>query len=71
MRVQGVVKFYNPDKGFGFIKRSDGEADVFIHATALTAARIDELGEGDKVSFELVDGNKGKGMKAVEVKFEG
>lgn len=70
MGVQGVVKFYNSDKGFGFIKRNDGEADVFVHATALSAAKIDDLVEGDKVSFEVVEGNKGKGLKAVNLKFE-
>lgn len=49
----GTVKWYNPQKGFGFIAPEDGGKDVFVHATALEAAGIRELNDGQQVSFEL------------------
>jgi CspA family cold shock protein len=67
MRVRGVVKFFNPDKGFGFITKDDGQGDVFVHVTDLKSAGIDDLGEGDRVEFELGDGKNGKGKKAVNI----
>ena len=48
----GTVKFYNGQKGFGFIQPDDGGKDVFVHATALERAGIRNLVEGQKVSFE-------------------
>lgn len=48
----GTVKFYNSQKGFGFIEPSDGGKDVFVHATALERAGISGLSEGQKVSYE-------------------
>lgn len=48
----GTVKFYNDQKGFGFIAPDDGGNDVFVHATALERAGIRHLGEGQKVEFE-------------------
>jgi CspA family cold shock protein len=48
----GTVKFYNSQKGFGFIQPSDGEKDVFVHATALERAGIFSLNEGQKVRFD-------------------
>ena len=50
---QGTVKFYNGQKGYGFIAPDDGGKDVFVHATALERAGIRSLSEGQKVSFEL------------------
>ncbi len=50
--IKGVVKFYNDQKGFGFIQPEDGSKDVFVHATALERAGISRLGEGDRVSFD-------------------
>lgn len=50
----GTVKFYNAQKGFGFIEPDDGSKDVFVHATALEAAGISSLSEGQKVSFDVV-----------------
>ncbi len=47
----GIVKFYNGQKGFGFIQPDDGSKDVFVHATALERAGISGLAEGQKVSF--------------------
>ena len=48
----GTVKFYNGQKGFGFIQPDDGGKDVFVHATALERAGIRNLVEGQKVSFD-------------------
>jgi len=64
MRVTGTVKFLNGAKGFGFITPEDGSKDVFVHATALEAAGIHSLNEGDKVSFTLEDDRKGRGKQA-------
>jgi CspA family cold shock protein len=49
----GKVKWYNSQKGFGFIAPDDGGKDVFVHATALEAAGLRNLSEGQAVSFEL------------------
>jgi cold shock protein len=48
----GTVKFYNDQKGFGFIQPDNGEKDVFVHATALERAGISGLREGQKVAFD-------------------
>ena len=64
MRVTGVVKFFNTAKGFGFITPESGGKDVFVHATALEAAGIRSLNEGDRVSFVLEDDRRGRGEQA-------
>jgi CspA family cold shock protein len=64
MRVTGVVKFFNTAKGYGFIRPDDGGKDVFVHATALEAAGIRSLNEGDKVTFVLEDDRRGRGKQA-------
>ncbi|MEP3046536.1 MAG: cold-shock protein [Roseibium sp.] len=57
----GTVKFYNSQKGFGFIQPDNGQQDVFVHATALERAGISVLSDGDKVSFETeIDSRSGK-----------
>jgi CspA family cold shock protein len=57
----GTVKFYNDQKGFGFIAPEDGGTDVFVHATALERAGMSGLREGQKVSFDTeVDRRSGK-----------
>jgi cold shock protein len=57
----GIVKWYNAQKGFGFIQPQDGSKDVFVHATALERAGISNLAEGQKLSFELeTDRRSGK-----------
>ncbi len=57
----GTVKFYNTQKGFGFIEPDDGGKDVFVHATALERAGMASLVEGQKVSFDTeVDSRSGK-----------
>ena len=50
--TNGIVKFYNSQKGFGFIQPDGGEKDVFVHATALERAGISTLQEGQKVKFD-------------------
>jgi CspA family cold shock protein len=57
----GIVKFYNSARGYGFIQPDNGASDVFVHATALERAGIDGLAEGQKVSFDTeVDRRNGK-----------
>jgi CspA family cold shock protein len=57
----GTVKFYNAQKGYGFIEPDDGGKDVFVHATALERAGMSGLAEGQKVSFDTeVDSRSGK-----------
>jgi cold shock protein len=58
MTEQGTVKWFNNAKGYGFISRENG-ADVFVHHTAILADGFRSLNEGDRVSFEVVDGPKG------------
>ncbi len=57
----GTVKFYNINKGFGFIQPDDGSKDVFVHATALEKAGMRSLTEGQKISFDVeADRRSGK-----------
>ena len=59
--TKGTVKFYNEQKGFGFIKPEDGGKDVFVHATALERAGIRRLVDGQKISFDTeLDSRRGK-----------
>ena len=67
MRITGTLKFYNSTKGFGFISPADGGQDGFVHATALEAAGIVALNEGDKVSLVLEDDPRGRGKKASQI----
>lgn len=58
---KGTVKFYNSQKGYGFIQPDDGGKDVFVHATALERAGLRDLAEGQKVSFDTAtDRRSGK-----------
>jgi CspA family cold shock protein len=50
----GTVKWFNPDKGFGFIQPEDGSKDVFVHISAVEKAGLRSLNEGQKVKFEIV-----------------
>jgi CspA family cold shock protein len=56
--TNGTVKFYNDQKGFGFITPDDGGKDVFVHATALERAGMSGLREGQKVSFDTQEDRK-------------
>lgn len=67
MRQTGVVKFYNSQKGYGFIKPDDGGKDVFVHVTAVERSGIGEMNEGMKLSFETEPDKRGKGPKAVNL----
>ena len=60
---EGVVKFFNNSKGFGFIKPSDSSEDIFVHQSGL----IDEIPENDKVQFEVERGKKGLNAVKVQV----
>jgi len=53
--TKGTVKFYNDQKGFGFIQPDDGGKDVFVHATALERAGMRGLAEGQKVAFDTAE----------------
>ena len=61
----GTVKWFNKSKGFGFIVPDEGEKDVFVHITAVLASGLQELNEGQKVSYQSIE--EPKGLKAVEV----
>jgi CspA family cold shock protein len=58
--ITGTVKFFNANKGFGFIQPEDGSKDAFVHITALERAGISGLAEGQKVTYELESGRDGK-----------
>ncbi len=55
----GVVKWFNPDKGYGFIARPDGDEDVFVHYYAIQAEGYRSLDEGQMVEFDVTQGPKG------------
>jgi len=59
---KGTVKFFNSEKGFGFIKQEDSDQDIFVHKSGL----IDDIREDDKVEFDVEQGQKG--LNAVNVK---
>ncbi len=65
-KQQGVVKFFNEEKGFGFIKHNDSNTETFVHVSGLNGVTIKE---GDAVEFDLQEGKKG--MNAVNVKVIG
>ena len=61
---QGTVKWFNDSKGFGFIERENGP-DVFVHQSAIVAEGFRSLSEGDRVEFEVEQGQKGPAAKNV------
>ena len=65
-RTQGTVKWFNAEKGYGFISREGGE-DLFVHYTEIQGSGYRSLDEGAKVEFEITDGKKGKQASAVRV----
>ena len=64
--INGIVKWFNDSKGFGFIEQEDGQ-DVFVHHTGINAAGFKTLKEGDRVSFDIVSGQKGPAASNVTV----
>ncbi|SER59756.1 cold-shock protein [Rhizobium sp. NFR03] len=67
MAETGIVKFFNTDKGFGFIKPDNGGADIFVHISAVQASGLNGLNENQKVSYDTEPDRRGKGPKAVNL----
>lgn len=63
----GTVKWFNAEKGFGFIEQADGGADVFVHFSAIKSDGYRSLNEGDEVEFEVTQGQKGPQAENVTV----
>jgi CspA family cold shock protein len=68
--ARGTVKFFNAEKGFGFITPDSGGADIFLHISALQSSGIQALRDGQKVSFDLEPDKRGKGPKAVNIEIQ-
>jgi CspA family cold shock protein len=64
---EGKVKWFNESKGFGFIEKNDG-GDVFVHHSAIQGTGFKTLAEGQSVSFDVVQGNKGPAAENVKVR---
>ncbi|HEX5632246.1 MAG TPA: cold shock domain-containing protein [Gemmatimonadales bacterium] len=64
-RVTGTVKWFNDAKGYGFITPENGDKDCFVHHTAIQADGFRSLAEGEKVEFEIVQGQKGPAAEKV------
>lgn len=67
MTATGIVKFFNVEKGYGFIKPESGGNDVFVHITAVMASGLQKLDSGQKLEFDVEPDKKGKGPKAVNL----
>lgn len=68
--LSGIVKFFNPDKGYGFISR-EGFDDIFVHASEIRGAGPRILNKGDHVSFDIGEGRKGPAAVNVRVQLPG
>ena len=66
MSLKGKVKWFNGTKGYGFIEREDKEKDVFVHSSAVREAGLNHLDEGQEVTFEIEEGEKG--LSAISLK---
>lgn len=66
--TNGTVKFFNTDKGFGFIEPDDGSKDAFVHISAVERSGLSTLREGQKVSYELVSDQRSGKMSADNIK---
>jgi cold shock protein len=67
MAMTGTIKFFNAERGYGFIKPDDGGRDVFVHITAVERAGLKDLTEGLRITYEVEPDKKGKGPKAVNL----
>ena len=65
MRTTGTVKWFNASKGFGFISRENGEKDCFVHHSAIQGNGFKSLAEGERVEFDVVEGQKGPAAENV------
>jgi CspA family cold shock protein len=65
MRITGTVKWFNDQKGFGFITPEDGSKDCFVHHSAIQAQGFRSLSEGERVEFDVVQGQKGPAAENV------
>ncbi len=65
MSVTGIVKWFNDTKGFGFITPDDGSKDCFVNHTAIQGSGFKSLSEGDRVQFDVVQGQKGPAAENV------
>src|ERR687894_681969 len=66
-RQNGTLKFFNNDRGFGFITPENGGKDVFVHISAIERSGLQQLAEGTKLSFETEDDRRGRGPQAVNL----
>lgn len=65
MRTKGTVKWFSDTKGFGFLTRENGEKDCFVHHSAIQGSGYKSLQEGERVEFDVVQGNKGPAAENV------
>jgi cold shock protein len=65
--AQGTVKWFNPDKGFGFINVDGGDTDVFVHFSAIDSSGFRSLDENQRVEFEVTQGDRGPQAARVRV----
>jgi cold shock protein len=63
----GIVKWFNESKGYGFIQQEDGGPDVFVHHSGINASGFKSLCEGDRVNFEIEQGKKGPAAVNVNI----
>lgn len=70
MRRAGQVKFFNKEKGFGFISPDDGGRDIFVHVSSVQRAGVPYLEDGMRISFAIEDDTRGRGPQAINLQLE-